>query len=72
MNLIECPECRSTRISMYELRHLMRRYDQDEDGIDFERYDEEVFKKDEPFTFRRQDCEHEWLCDDDTEIDDLL
>jgi hypothetical protein len=73
MDPIKCPQCGSTEISIYEWFHLLRRYVQTGSGIDPERPDnEEPFPKDEPLTFSCDDCEHEWVSEDATQIYDLL
>jgi hypothetical protein len=72
MDLIECPECGSTKPLIYEYFHMFRRYPQTEDGIDHDRYDEEHFPKEEPLTSLYTACTHEWASDEGTVIDDII
>lgn len=72
MDLIECPRCRSSKLLIYEYYHMFRKYPQEEEGIDPERFDEEFFLKDEPLTIMWTQCEHEWVSEEGAAIEDLV
>lgn len=71
-DLIECPNCGSSNLLVYEYYHMFRIYPQNEDGIDSGRFDEEYFPKEEPLTIKCLQCEHEWASEEGTVIEDII
>jgi hypothetical protein len=71
-DLIECPNCGSPNLLVYEYYHIFRTYPQNESGIDSDRFDEEYFPKEEPLTIKRLRCEHEWTSEEGAVIEDII
>ncbi len=72
MQFIQCPNCGSTEIWIFEYLHVFRRYQQESDGINPESYEEEAWPEGDPITFECGDCDHEWASEEANEICELL
>lgn len=61
MDLIQCPNCGSVNVMIYENLDLVRAYPQDKDGIDAVDFDEEWDPKLDPMMVICSSCSHRWI-----------
>ncbi len=57
MELVECPNCGSKEIWIYEYYHMVRQYPPD--AIDTDHFETEYWLSEGPLTFTRHKCDHE-------------
>ena len=72
MEPIECPQCGTKEISIFEDYDMFRRYTQEGNRIDPDSHDEESSPKGAALTYTCMECEHEWVSEDAILVIELI